>query len=302
MLVSFPAMKGKKGAKAQAPSAFRSPAMRTDMSLDERLRSRSMQRNSVASDTSKVSPWINGEEAGHIIFIGHNGSAERELVAAASGDDAVGIVVRGCMAAAVAWRFLQFAIYDHGGLNSRTDGIDRARILGPWFEANGIMPIFVVWQTGFLESATDILKGAVEKLGVPVSADKGWLRSKIDEVKDRAFEVFARDAGVKAIWENMKFRAAGASSEGGGLMTAAKELKAAIGELNEQEAQDPSAGSFGRRDHAWKLPVGDAVPRVFRQARFTFGRRPARSPSRPPRMDRLSRTRSPIPKRPSSTC
>jgi len=235
MVVSFPAMKGKKGAKAQTPSAFRSPAMRTDMSLDERLRSRSMQRNRVASDTSKVSPWINGEEAGHIIFIGHNGSAERELVAAATGDDAVGIVVRGCMAAAVARGFSNVAIYDHGGLNSRTEGIDRARILGPWFEANGIMPIFVVWQTGFLESATDILKGAVEKLGVSVSADKGWLRSKINEVKDRAFEVFARDAGVKAIWENMKFRAAGASSEGGGLMTAAKELKAAIGELNNKK-------------------------------------------------------------------
>jgi hypothetical protein len=97
------------------------------------------------------------------------------------------------------------------------------------------MPIFVIWQTGFLESAGDILKGAVEKLGVPVSADKGWLRSKIDEVKDRAFEVFARDAGVKAIWENMKFRAAGASGESGGLMTAAKELKAAISALNDNK-------------------------------------------------------------------
>jgi hypothetical protein len=97
------------------------------------------------------------------------------------------------------------------------------------------MPVFVVWQTGFLESATDILKGAVERLGVPVSADKGWLRSKINEVKDRAFEVFARDAGVKAIWENMKYRADGASGSGGGLMTAAKELQAAIGGLKKSE-------------------------------------------------------------------
>jgi len=235
MRVSFPAIKGKARTKAQAPSEFRSPQMRTELSLDERLRARSMQRNRVANDTSKVSPWVNGEEAKRIIFIGHNGSAERELVAAASGDDAVAMVIRDSVAEAAKEKFSHIVIYDHGGLNSRADGVDRTRVLGPWFEANGIMPIFVVWQTGFLESATDILKGAVEKLGVPVSADKGWLRSKIDEVKDRAFEVFARDAGVKAIWENMKYRAAGASSRGGGLMTAAKELQAAIGGLSRSQ-------------------------------------------------------------------
>jgi hypothetical protein len=53
---------------------------------------------------------------------------------------------------------------------------------------------------------------------------KGWLIDKINEMKDSAFEVFARDAGVKAIWENMKFRAGGASGTGGGLTTAAKTL------------------------------------------------------------------------------
>jgi hypothetical protein len=238
MRVSFPAMKGKTGAKSQTVSEFRSPQMRTEVSLDERLRARSMQRNRLAIDTSSVSPWINGEEARRLIFIGHNGSAERELVAADSGDDAVGMVVRDCVATAAERGYSHLVIYDHGGLNSRADGLDRARVLGPWFEANGIMPIFVVWQTGFLESATDILKGAVERLGIPVSADKGWLRNKINEVKDRAFEVFARDAGVKAIWENMKFRAEGASSKAGGLMTAAKQLQAAIGGLSKNQRPD----------------------------------------------------------------
>jgi hypothetical protein len=235
MRVSFPAIKARAGGKAQTVSEFHSPHMRTDTSLDERLRVRSMLRNRLARDTSEVVPWINGEEANRAIFIGHNGSAERELVAATSGDDAVGMVIRGSVATAAERGYSHLVIYDHGGLNSRTDGVNRARVLGPWFEANGIMPIFVVWQSGFLESATDILKGAVEKLGIPVSADKGWLRSKIDEVRDRAFEVFAREAGVKAIWENMKYRADGASSRGGGLMTAARELQAAIGDLSRNQ-------------------------------------------------------------------
>ena len=44
-------------------------------------------------------------------------------------------------------------------------------ILGPWFEANGIIPIFVVWQSGFLESAADILETGMEKIGVTAAAD-----------------------------------------------------------------------------------------------------------------------------------
>ena len=106
MRVSFPAIKGQARTKAQAPSEFRSPQMRTELSLDERLRARSMQRNRVANDTSKVSPWVNGEEAKRIIFIGHNGSAERELVAAASGDDAVAMVIRESVAEAGKRNFL----------------------------------------------------------------------------------------------------------------------------------------------------------------------------------------------------
>lgn len=234
MRVTLPPLKSKKGT-TKAAHQFVSPSMRTDLSLDERLRARAMLRSDVAGDTSAVLPWINGEEAKHIIFIGHNGSAERELVEASSGDDAVAAVIQQCLARAAEQGFSDLAIVDHGGLNSRDDGVARTRVLGPWFEANHIMPIFVVWQTGFLESAADILKTAAEKLVMPSGADKGWLRSKIDEIKDRAFEVFARDAGVKAIWENMKFRAAGASGTGGGLAVAARELERGLGQMSRSQ-------------------------------------------------------------------
>lgn len=234
MRVVSPPIKTKKGASklAHEPRHFASPSMRTDLSLDERLRARAILRSDVASDESAVSPWIHGEEAKHIIFIGHNGSAERELVEAGSGDAAVAVVVKQCLDRAAERGFSDLAIIVHGGLNSREEGVSRTRVLGPWFEANGVMPIFVVWQTGLLESAGDILKTAAEKLVMPSGADKGWLRSKIDEIKDRAFEVFARDAGVKAIWENMKFRAAGASRPGGGLAVAARELERGLGQMS----------------------------------------------------------------------
>jgi len=231
MRVTLPATKSKKGVM-QAGHPFVSPPMRTDLSLDERLRARAMLHSAVASDESAVSPWTHGEEAWHIIFIGHNGSAERELVEAGSGDDAVARVIQKSLDRAADQGFSDLAFIDHGGLNSRDDGISRAKVLGPWFEANRVMPIFVVWQTGLLESAGDILKTAAEKLVLPSGADKGWLRSKIDEIKDRAFEVFARDAGIKAIWENMKFRADGASRAGGGLAVAARELARGLDQMS----------------------------------------------------------------------
>ena len=106
-------------------------------------------------------------------------------------------MVRDCIATAARDGFPHVAIYDHGGLNSRADGLHRARVLGPLFEANRIKPIFVVWQSGLLQSAGDILKTALEKIGIPSATDQGWLRNKINEVKDRAFEVFARMPGSR---------------------------------------------------------------------------------------------------------
>lgn len=222
MRVKLDAVQGK--ASALPKRTFLSPGARTEMSLDERLRAEGALRARAGDDKSKAPPWIDGEEMYRSIFIGHNGRAERELVAVNSGDEAVRLVVKKAIDDAALAGFEHIAIYAHGGLNSRDDGVNRARVLGPWFEANGIIPIFAVWQSGFLESAADILRIALEKLGVPPRQMEGWLLDKINNVKDRAFEVFARDVGVKAIWENMKFRAGGASGQGGGLSTAAKAL------------------------------------------------------------------------------
>ena len=174
MVVSFPAMKGKRG--GQGPNSERIPQpgdAHGHVARRAAAWSRSMQRNRVASDTSKVSPWINGEEAGHIIFMGHNGSAERELVAAATGDGAVGIVVRGCMAAAVARGFSPMSPFmTMVDWNSRTKGNrsgsdSRSLVRGERHHAD----LCGLADRLSRESATDILKGALEKL-VPPRADR----------------------------------------------------------------------------------------------------------------------------------
>ncbi len=225
------------GKRKAAQKKFRSPQALTEISLDERLRVRGPLLASAAKDLSSVKPWVDGEESSRLIVVGHGGRAERELVAAQNGDAAVRIVVEDGIRDAVANGFSKVAFYAHGGLNDRASGVKRAQILGPWFEANGIYPIFVIWQSGFFESAGDILKIAMDKLGVAPQRVEGWFLDRLKEAKDRGFEVFARDLGVKAIWENMKTRAEGASATGGGLTVAARSLKDVFASLGNEKPE-----------------------------------------------------------------
>ena len=164
--------------------SVRSPASRTRLSLEERsaLRARAPVevRAAAAAKRNAVAPWIDGEEARHCVFIGHEGRPERELVEATNGPDSVRRVVEQGIRDAVASKMRHVAIYAHGGLNNREAGLTRARILGPWFEANGIFPIFVIWQTGFLEFAEDILRVVIDRIGlVPLHSDYDSLREGV---------------------------------------------------------------------------------------------------------------------------
>ena len=212
-----------------------SPPARTAISLEERARMR-CPLNVAAKDKKRTTPfWVESEEADHIVFIGHGGRADREIVSASDPEDAVRHVVEHVVEAA-ATNGEKIAIYAHGGLNSRDSGVKRAQILGPWLQANKIRPLFVVWQTGFLESASDILRTALARQTPEEQARRveGWMLDLLEEQRDRAFEVFARDFGVKAIWENMKSRADLASGKGGGMNIVAAALSDAFGQLKQK--------------------------------------------------------------------
>lgn len=220
-----------------------SPRARTEISLQDRAAIETTIAATAAADDaeSAIARWADGQEAGHTIFIGHDGRAERELVEATDAVDAVRRVVDVGVRDAAARGVSKIAIYAHGGLNKRDAGLTRARILGPWLEANGILPIFVIWQTGFFETAGDIIKIQVDKMGPEAEAKRveGWLLDRLEQAKDRGFEGFARNFGVKSIWENMKSRAGDASAtELGGMSLIASNLRSAIDTL----AADPTNG------------------------------------------------------------
>lgn len=150
---------------APISSISKSPISRTTVTLEERanyrvpLRAAERKKKKLAAGgrvrAEQVIPWTQNEESDHIVFIGQDGRADREIVAAIDAEDAVRVVTD-----KAANSDLPVAIYCHGGLNTREAGIGRAKVLGPWFVENGIHPIFIVWQTGFFKSAQHILSGA----------------------------------------------------------------------------------------------------------------------------------------------
>ena len=155
------------------------------------------------------------EKAYHrTVVAGNNGHVINRIVGCRDGADSVQ-----CVAQAEALQFFanqrgragKLVIYAHGGLNDENDSLDRIRSLGPWFEANGIYPLFVTWKTGTWESIRGILADRAANL---FSRSEGVLdalrgaRDRVREKLDRSIEVVAENGGVKSLWSEMKQNAA----------------------------------------------------------------------------------------------
>lgn len=106
----------------------------------------------------------------------------------------------------------EIVIFAHGGLNRQDDALRRARILGPWFENNDILPIFIVWRTGFIETVANIGKDFVNEFFPDIARVertdiKAFFDDLADKAKgkvDRAFEAVAEKIMGKAVWSQMK--------------------------------------------------------------------------------------------------
>lgn len=170
--------------------------------------------------TPAVKQWTEEEAYRHSIVVGNNGKLIQKIIGAASAEDALDIVLSDEVAAG---KKSHLAIYVHGGLNDEEAAITRARCMGPWFEANDIHPIFLVWRTGIVESLSSIAADEIKKYEEQVKSirSKGlgeWVEGivdKLSEAKDRAFEVAAEKLIGKAVWSQIKQNAAMAAAGGG---------------------------------------------------------------------------------------
>jgi len=133
---------------------------------------------------------------------------------------------------------LRIVLYAHGGLVKENAGLMRAHSHLAWWKKNDIYPISFVWETGLLESITDLLTKA---------KDQGARGFDFFAASDFIIEKAARALGVDTVWRGMKSAAEAASAQDGGALYTAKKLQAFFakhGNNVELHAVGHSAGSI----------------------------------------------------------
>lgn len=202
----------------------------------------------------ETAPWPESEAYKYTLVLGNQGRSINRLIEANNANRALEIV---SYERPLIWlqdsaaETRKLAIFAHGGLNNEKSSIQRIRIMAPYFQANGIYPLFITWRTGALETLRNILDDALESLGLDLDALRAeGLFSEIGqlflEARDRSLEVTARSLLGKAVWTEMKENAAAGASREGGLNKLADQLKRLQEELPSLEIHliGHSAGSI----------------------------------------------------------
>jgi hypothetical protein len=145
-------------------------------------------------------------------------------------------------------RPLPIVVYAHGGLVGEKDGLGVALKHVDWWRANGVYPIYFVWETDFLTSLSNAILGAIG--GGRAAAPRDVL-----DIVDAQIEAAARRAKVNSIWADMKHVAERSSQPDGGAHYVASRLGAfctAHPGAVEVHAVGHSAGS---NFHSFFVPV-----------------------------------------------
>ncbi len=137
----------------------------------------------------------------------------------------------------------RLVIYAHGGLNSESAAITRARAMGRHFLGNGCYPLFLVWKTGLIESLTSIMADSFRKQPGLAGGMGEWVAERSDLLLEKTVgRPFARP-----IWSEMKENAELAFGSGRGgdlLVTALQKLVATWGEDLQIHVVGHSAGAI----------------------------------------------------------
>ncbi len=189
--------------------------------------------------------WNNPDTLRHTVVLGNNGFPERRNVAHRDGREAVIAVAHDEV---IKWalsrpeKTVKVAIYAHGGLNSEEASLRRVSIMGPWFEANGIFPLFFTWKTGIKETLGGMLADAAARL-LPFDSTAGGVQDRLKvwkekamhaaaEARDRLLESVCSEILARAGWTEMKTNAAAAAEADGGIALTVQALQTASAALS----------------------------------------------------------------------
>lgn len=166
--------------------------------------------------------WDETRAYRHAVVTGNEGNLLRRLPDAADANHNLQIVFEHARKQIKEHGFKHLVFFAHGGITNEGSAMRHVQRLGPYFEANGIHPIFFVWKTGVAESLTYIgqdkiadFKDTLEGLRA-----KGFAEEIIEtfrEKRDRTFEIAARQFIGRAVWLQIKQNAE-AAARGDGII------------------------------------------------------------------------------------
>lgn len=164
----------------------------------------------------QVKPWSEDKAYSHAIVLSNNGRPKHTSIASEGPDASVKFVAEELLGhwLSAAKKNRKIAIYAHGGLNSEEASINRVRVMAPYFKANDIYPIFVVWKSGLSETIGNIIREAFSKSTEMEHRAEGFIEDIVEKFTDKtdtAIEVLARTLHAKSIWSEMKENAIYAS-------------------------------------------------------------------------------------------
>lgn len=208
------------GAPMQVTDPGLVPSTTSKISLEESVNS-SVATGSEKESKPQVASWSREYAYRHCIVQGQGGFPINRLVSKESATSAVkqvsyDSVREWCLEDATNRKL---ALYIHGGLVSEKNALLRARRLGPYFEENGIYPLFQIWKTGPVETALSLFRSVVSDiLPGPAEGISDWLTSAkniFKEKRDRLLEVTSRTVALRAAWKEMKSNCEASMQKGG---------------------------------------------------------------------------------------
>jgi hypothetical protein len=113
---------------------------------------------------------------------------------------------------------LRLLFYAHGGLVKESSGLQIADKHVLWWKRNHVYPLYIVWETGLLETLSQLLRRARQTVR-PVTRDV------FDSTTDPVVEELVRALYGPRIWSGMKHSAELAVAQDGGARYVAKKLQ-----------------------------------------------------------------------------
>lgn len=183
---------------------------------------------------SDVTPWNDEKVYSHSVLMNDYGDSLGRLVTL---EDANACVRHVCETLPLeedrARKIKHIVIFAHSGLESETRAVRRASVLGAYFEANGIYPIFLSGRSGFVETVVRMLNlsppgsmygETIDGAIASVVAQKDLPRG---ECRDLSLEAFCQKF-IRPLWTQFKTNASVAAQRGGAVYQLAQRLRDAF--------------------------------------------------------------------------